>query len=154
MNFILKFGIDDETISVQSKVNNWISERDDFNGKQVLNKVKLKLNIYTTRTVIIIILKSLVTLLKESQSGRLILQYEQTNKNLTTDHRNSLIKIIVEEAITNQIPIRIQDFPLLLNEIVWLFPSEKSVQVTNTVFDNRTLHFFLKCSRNSNNVFF
>ncbi|XP_058976925.1 uncharacterized protein LOC101889627 isoform X3 [Musca domestica] len=104
----VQFGIDDETISVQSKVDNWLKEK-EFHGKHVLNK-------------------SLVNILKEYPSARPLLEHKNKNKNLTTDHRNSLIKIIVEEAVSNQIPIRIQDFPILLNEIVSVFPSEKDVQ--------------------------
>lgn len=78
----------------------------------------------------------MVNILQESQSGRSILEYEKKTKNLTVDHRNSVIKIIVEEAISNQIQIPINDFSLLLNEIVWVLPSEKTVQVTKIVVGN------------------
>lgn len=75
----------------------------------------------------------MVNILKEYPSARPLLEHKNKNKNLTTDHRNSLIKIIVEEAVSNQIPIRIQDFPILLNEIVSVFPSEKDVQVNKYI---------------------
>ncbi|KNC20694.1 hypothetical protein FF38_04430 [Lucilia cuprina] len=89
-----QFEIDDETISVDSKVDNWMSD-EGFSGKRVLNKC-------------------LIDILKETAGGRAILEYR--TKKLTIDQRDFLIKI------------RVPDFPLLVNEIVSIFPSEKEVQ--------------------------
>lgn len=65
--------------------------------------------------------------MKETHNGRWLLQYR--NKQLSDSHRNSLIKEIVEEALSSGIQIRIHDYPLLLEEIVWLFPSEENLKV-------------------------
>ncbi|XP_037815764.1 uncharacterized protein LOC119606390 isoform X3 [Lucilia sericata] len=78
-----------------------------FSGKRVLNKC-------------------LIDILKETAGGRAILEYR--TKKLTIDQRDFLIKIIVEEVMCSQIIIRVPDFPLLVNEIVSIFPSEKEVQ--------------------------
>ncbi|XP_037811933.1 uncharacterized protein LOC119603813 isoform X2 [Lucilia sericata] len=104
----LQFEVDDETISVASKVDNGISEEGGFSGRRVLNK-------------------SLMDILKETVGGRAML--ECRTKKLTIDQRNLLIQIIVEEAMCRQIIIRVREFPLLVDEIVSIFPSEKDVQM-------------------------
>ncbi|XP_036340023.1 uncharacterized protein LOC118749334 [Rhagoletis pomonella] len=42
--------------------------------------------------------------------------------------RNELINIIVEEVISSNVTLRAHDFPVLINEIVGIFPNEKAVE--------------------------
>ncbi|XP_075155529.1 uncharacterized protein LOC142228878 [Haematobia irritans] len=81
----------------------------DFRGKQILNR-------------------SLADILCENAIGTAIIQYERKYQSLTKDYRDELINIIANEAVSNDIKIRINEFTLLLDEIVWVLPSEESVK--------------------------
>ncbi|XP_075163662.1 uncharacterized protein LOC142240967 [Haematobia irritans] len=82
----------------------------DFRGKKNLNR-------------------SLADILCENAIGRAIIQYERKYQSLTKDYRDELINIIASEAVSNDIKIRINEFTLLLDEIVWVLPSEESLKV-------------------------
>ncbi|XP_070068488.1 uncharacterized protein [Drosophila takahashii] len=75
-----------------------------------------------------VLIKSLHSLLNETQKGKDILEYEETHRILSQTLRDDLIAIIVEEAIFGNIAIKVPDFQTLLDEICLLFPSQISVK--------------------------
>lgn len=68
------------------------------------------------------------SILSQTETGRVLLRSAQ-NKKLTPQEREWVIKTIVEQAISTDVQLKIQDYPLLLNEIIYLFPSEEPMKV-------------------------
>lgn len=71
----------------------------------------------------------MVSLLTESFSGNGILEFYNLHKNLTSEKRDEIIRIIVEEVLKKDLTLRAQDFSIILTEICEVFPTESDVKV-------------------------
>ncbi|XP_070852414.1 uncharacterized protein [Drosophila suzukii] len=107
-----EFNIDDKTISADSKVSGWLKEQTST-GSSIQSAVA-HLNISN--------------ILQLYPKGQGLLHYYETKNVLTNVHREDLISVIVEHAIATEFQIRTSEFPLIVDQIVSIFPTESEVR--------------------------
>ncbi|XP_036319124.1 uncharacterized protein LOC118733706 [Rhagoletis pomonella] len=111
-----EFGIDDETMSMPSKVTEWLQKNNFMPSSQSSSSPHC-------------LSKDLPSLLQQTCKGKLILESYKKNQHLTNGNRDDLISIVIDEVIANDIILRGNDFVNLLEQIINLFPNEKGARV-------------------------
>ncbi|XP_067628571.1 uncharacterized protein [Eurosta solidaginis] len=84
-----EFNIDDETISVESRVISWLEKSQTSNSTEFSTQIRKSS------------LLDISTILKSCSKGRSILSYYENHSGLTNTQREQLITILVEEANCN-----------------------------------------------------
>ncbi|XP_036329684.1 uncharacterized protein LOC118741818 [Rhagoletis pomonella] len=110
-----EFGIDDETMSMPSKVTEWLQKNNFMPSSQSSSSPHC-------------LSKDLPSLLQQTCKGKLILESYKKNQHLTNGNRDDLISIVIDEVIANDIILRGNDFVNLLEQIINLFPNEKGAR--------------------------
>ncbi|XP_065366893.1 uncharacterized protein LOC135959764 [Calliphora vicina] len=110
-----EFGVDDETMSVPSKVEEWLKNNDIITTTPV-SKVGRCLS------------QDLKTILNQTSKGKAVLDYSKRNHKLTCEQRDDLINIIIEEIFSKDVVLCTQDFKRLLDDICSVFPFEKAMK--------------------------
>ncbi|XP_036335974.1 uncharacterized protein LOC118746249 isoform X2 [Rhagoletis pomonella] len=108
-----EFDIDDDTISADSNVINWLNRPTTSNTSSSRSPV--------CRTYIN---KDLFTLLSNTARGTKILNFYKENNRLDNINRDEIIAILIEEICYGNISLKPSDFHSLVNEICSVFPSE------------------------------
>lgn len=112
-------------MSMPSKVEDWL-ETVQYPKNRSLTSSSANLSICGK-----LLNKDLSVILNETSKGKNIIEFYKQKQNLTNEYRNELINIIVEEVINNNTTLHAKDFLVLINEIVVIFPNEKSVEVSH-----------------------
>ncbi|XP_046803850.1 uncharacterized protein LOC124419262 [Lucilia cuprina] len=107
-----EFGIDDETLSIPSKVQDWLYDSQQQSPSSLSSPLD----------------KNLKDLLMETAKGKAILDFYQKGHTLTDLNRNELINIIIEDSLFGNRSLSPRDFSNLVEEICQVFPNEKNVQ--------------------------
>ncbi|XP_058982686.1 uncharacterized protein LOC131804199 [Musca domestica] len=119
-----KLGIDDETMSVPSKIGEWWKRNEtpastpgtpDTTGSNC-SKAKGILS------------EDLTELLTHTSKGKLALECSSVNKKLSDEQRDDIINIIIEDILTNNVTLYTQDYMRILDEICSVFPLENEMR--------------------------
>ncbi|XP_067637305.1 uncharacterized protein [Eurosta solidaginis] len=110
-----EYGIDDETMSMPSKVTEWLQSNNFMPSSQSSSSPHC-LN------------KDLLSLLQQTCKGKLLLESYKKNQHLTNRNRDDLISIVIDEVIANDIILKAKDFANLLEQIINLFPNENGAR--------------------------
>lgn len=67
--------------------------------------------------------------LSQTSKGQNLIQYYNEYSVFTDEQRNQLVQIIIEDVICSKIILKPNDFEIIVEEIIELFPNEKKISV-------------------------
>uniref|UniRef100_A0A1I8M104 Uncharacterized protein n=1 Tax=Musca domestica TaxID=7370 RepID=A0A1I8M104_MUSDO len=116
-----KLGIDDETMSVPSKIGEWW-KRNETPESTPCTPDTIGSNCLKAKGILSEDLKELLT---HASKGKLALECSSVNKKLSDEQRDN---IIIEYILTNNVTLYTQDYMRILDEICSVFPLENEMR--------------------------
>ncbi|XP_073842703.1 uncharacterized protein isoform X2 [Musca autumnalis] len=119
-----ELGIDDETMSVPSKIGEWWKRNETPASTPGTPHTTVS---YGSKAKGILS-EDLKELLTHTSKGKLALECSSANKKLSDEQRDDIINIIIEDILTNNVTLYAQDFMRILDEICSVFPLENEMR--------------------------
>ncbi|XP_073842698.1 uncharacterized protein isoform X4 [Musca autumnalis] len=122
-----ELGIDDETISVPSKIGEWWKRNETPASTPGTPGTPHTTVSYGSKAKGILS-EDLKELLTHTSKGKLALECSSANKKLSDEQRDDIINIIIEDILTNNVTLYAQDYMRILDEICSVFPLENEMR--------------------------